>query len=117
MKVTKASIKSEDFKEFKVDQNLLKHFKTASPFESQVEVHLYFTDLYIVLSGNAVVQVSENFSGGEEKKKGEIRNCQMNTYDTFQIQEGDILLIPFGTAHKLTVNSGDFEQIILKIPR
>lgn len=117
MKVVKASIKSETFKELKVNQSILKYFKTTSPFESQVEVHSYFNDLYIVLSGNVVVQVSENFSGGEEKGEGEIRNCQMNAYDTFEIHGGDILLIPFGTAHKLIVDSGDFEQIVLKIPK
>lgn len=117
MKAIKASVKSETFKEVKINQITLKYFKTASPFESPVEVHSYFNDLYIVLSGNVVVQVSENFSGGEEKGEGEIRNCQMNTYDTFDIHKGDILLIPFGTAHKLIVDSGDFEQIVLKIPK
>ncbi len=117
MKAVKASIKSGAFKELKVGQIILKYFKTTSPFESQVEVHSYFNDLYIVLSGNAVVQVSENFSGGEEKEEGEIRNCQMNGCDTFEIKEGDALLIPFSTAHKLIVDSGDFEQIVLKIPK
>jgi len=41
----------------------------------------------------------------------------MDAYDTFEIHKGDILLIPFGIAHKLTVDSGYFEQIVLKIPK
>ena len=78
---------------------------------------MYFTDLYIVLGGNAVVRVSENFSGGEKRGKGEISNCQMKFYDTIKIQKDDIVLIPAGTAHKLIVESDAFEQIILKIPK
>ena len=117
MKAMKASVRSETFEEVRIDRLALRYFKTASPFESPVEVHSYFNDLYVVLGGNAVVQVSEEFSGGEEKGEGEIRNCQMNAYDTFKLREGDVLLIPFGTAHKLIVDSGDFEQIVLKIPK
>lgn len=117
MKVVQASTRSGAFKELKVSQIILKYFKTTSPFESQTEVHSHFNDLYIVLRGNAIVQVSENFSGGEEKEEGEIRNCQMNGYDIFKIKEGDVLLIPFGTAHKLIVDSGNFEQLVLKIPK
>jgi len=117
MKVLKESIESEAFKELRVGQTIVKYFETTCPFESQVEVHSYFSDLYIVLSGNAVVQVSENFSGGEEKGEGEIGNCQMNGHDIFEIHKRDIFLIPFGTSHKLIVDSGGFEQIVLKIPK
>ena len=117
MKVTKISIKARDFREFKVKNNLLKYFKTMSPFESQTEVHLHFNDVYIVLEGNAVVQVSKNYSGGKEITEGEIRDCQMKFYDTIKIQKDDIVLIPAGTAHKLIVESDAFEQIILKIPK
>ena len=106
---------AEDFREFKVKNVLVKYFKTVSPFESQTEVHLYFNDLYLVLKGSAVVWVSEDFSGGDEKEKGEIRNCSMHTYDTIGIKEGDVLLIPAGTAHRLIVSSGNFEQIVLKV--
>jgi len=115
MKVTKLSIKSETFEEVKIGRNILKYFKINSPFESQPEVHSYFSDLYIVLHGEATVQVSENFSGGEEVEEGEIRNCIMGTYKTFEISKGDILLIPFNTAHKLIIKSGSFEQLVLKI--
>lgn len=116
MKVTKLSIKSEAFEKIKISSTiLLKYFETKSPFRSQCEVHSYFSDLYIVLNGKATVQTSEDFSGGEEVEEGEIRNCTMNSYDTFEINEGDILLIPFNTAHKLIIDSGNFEQIILKI--
>lgn len=115
MKVKKLSIKSNAFKEIKISQNILKYFHVKSPFESQIEVHSHFSDLYIVMKGKATVQVSKNFAGGEEQGEGEIRNCKMHTYDTFEINSGDILLIPFGTAHKLIVDSGNFEQIVLKI--
>jgi mannose-6-phosphate isomerase-like protein (cupin superfamily) len=117
MKAFKTSIKSETFKELRVNQNTLKYFKTTSPFESPVEVHYYFNDLYIVLNGSAIVQVSEDFSEGEEKGQGEIRNCKMHTYDTFEIKTGEVLFIPFGVAHKLIVDFGDLEQIVLKIPK
>ena len=45
MKVVKASIESETFKELKVSENILRYFKTTSPFESQVDVHSCFNDL------------------------------------------------------------------------
>lgn len=39
MKVVKASIKSETFRGLKISQNILKYFKTTSPFESKDGVH------------------------------------------------------------------------------
>lgn len=118
MKAFKTCYRSEDFEELRISNKVtLKFFKTRAPFESSVEMHLYFNDVYIILKGKALVNVSENFSGGEEQAPGEIRNCHLDTYDVFEVQEGDIFFIPHGTAHNLIVDSGEFEQIVLKIPK
>lgn len=116
MKYLKYSIRDESFKEFKKRDLLIRKVNFSAPFEGETEVHKYFNDVYIVVFGKAKVFISDNFSGGKEIDKGEIRGCKMLNYETVDISEGDFLLISANTAHKLVVEEGNFAQFIIKIP-
>ncbi len=112
----KYSIEDVFFNEFRKGNFVIRKVKFSAPFEGEIEVHKYFSDMYVVYSGKAKVILSNEYFGGKEIDRGEIRECEIKSYKEEFISEGDILIIPAGTAHKLLVDAGDFVQLIIKIP-
>ncbi|MCX7845738.1 MAG: hypothetical protein N2312_03895 [Dictyoglomaceae bacterium] len=112
----KYSIKEKFFDEFKKGNFIIRKVNFFAPFEGEGEVHKYINDIYVVYSGKAKVILSNEYIGGKEIDRGEIRGCEMKNYKEELISEGDILIIPAGVAHKLIVEDGNFIQLIIKIP-
>jgi|YelNatPaOPRAMG01_1025707.scaffolds.fasta_scaffold00582_40 mannose-6-phosphate isomerase-like protein (cupin superfamily) len=113
----KFSIYDKSVSDLKIYNFLLRFINFTAPFEGETEVHKNVNDLYIVYSGNAKVYISNSFSGGKEIEEGELRGCDIKDFDIVEIKDGDVLLIPANTAHKLIVEDGVFMQFILKIPK
>jgi len=115
--IVKQSINSDIFNIIKFNNHEIKLFKTDFPYESKTEVHLSFYDLYIVISGEANLLSSKTYSEGYCEKEGEIRDCKIEQADEVKIEEGDVVLIPCGIAHQITVISDKFKQLVIKIPK
>lgn len=116
MSYQKCSIKHDSFNEFRKGNFIIRKVNFSAPFEGEVEVHKYINDIYVVYSGKARVILSNEYFGGREIDRGEIRECEIKNCKEEFISEGDILIIPSGTAHKLLVEEGNFVQLIIKIP-
>lgn len=112
----KYSLKDNSFNEFRKENFIIRKVNFSAPFEGETEVHEYVNDIYVVYSGKAKVILSDEYLEGREIDRGEIRGCEIKNYREEFISEGDILIIPAGTAHKLLVEEGEFIQLIIKIP-
>ncbi|MGB9678114.1 MAG: hypothetical protein ACPLZ9_05785 [Candidatus Ratteibacteria bacterium] len=84
-------------------------------YESKTEVHKNFIDIFIVKNGEAKVIIGNIYYGGNEDKEGEIRDCIINNYEEVIIREGEILIIPNNTAHKVIVEHKPYISIVIKI--
>jgi len=116
MKYIKISYKDFEFKDFiSIDNILCKIVEINSPYESQCEVHENYIDIFIPLEGFAKIFISDDYYGGNEIKKGEIRDCSINNYQIEYISKGDILIIAQKCAHKVVIENDVFKSILIKV--
>lgn len=84
------------------------------PSTGKAEVHKFHHDLYVALLGKATVQVGKLSGEIEKTAEGELRSNSIEVTDQFEMQAGDILLIPANFAHRVIVNDF-YQQWVFKI--
>lgn len=84
------------------------------PSTGKAEVHEFQHDLYVPLAGKAVVQVGRLAGKVEKTADGEFRSDSIEVVEQFEVQVGDILLIPAGLAHRVVVDEF-YQQWVFKL--
>ncbi len=110
----KMSLNSKD--SFKIEDLTVKISELKPFFDGNAEVHLHFSDLFMVISGKATVMIGRKFTDGIEIENGEIRDCTIENPIEYKVKENDLLFIPAGFAHKVKVDEAEFVQYVVKIP-
>jgi len=77
------------------------------------EVHDASDDVYYVLAGAATLVVGGSLDAPKEIEPGEWRSPKINDGQTFQLNKGDLIVVPRGTPHQRT--GKDFSMILIKI--
>ncbi|WP_041081302.1 cupin domain-containing protein [Thermotoga profunda] len=84
------------------------------PSTGKAEVHEFQHDLYVALTGRAIVQVGKLIGEIEKIAEGEFRSNSIEMSEQFEMQTGDILLIPAGLAHRVIINES-YQQWVFKL--
>lgn len=77
------------------------------------ELHDASDDVYYVLEGTATLTLGGKLDAPKEVEPGEWRSASISGGQTFQITQGDLIVVPRGTPHQRT--SKDFSMILIKI--
>lgn len=77
------------------------------------ELHDASDDVYYVLEGTATLVLGGRLDAPKEIEPGEWRSATINGGQTFQINKGDLIVVPRGTPHQRT--GKDFSMILIKI--
>ena len=77
------------------------------------ELHDGSDDVYYVLEGTATLTLGGKLEAPHEVEPGEWRSTSINGGQTFQINKGDLIVVPRGTPHQRT--GKDFSMILIKI--
>lgn len=77
------------------------------------ELHDASDDVYYVLEGTATLVLGGRLDSPKEIEPGEWRSATINGGQTFQINKGDLIVVPRGTPHQRT--GKDFSMILIKI--
>jgi mannose-6-phosphate isomerase-like protein (cupin superfamily) len=77
------------------------------------ELHDASDDVYYVLEGTATLTLGGKLDSPKEVEPGEWRSASINGGQTFQINKGDLIVVPRGTPHQRT--GKDFSMILIKI--
>lgn len=70
------------------------------------EVHRYYDDAFVVTEGKAILVAGGTVLDGKTEKDGETRGSAMQNGQSQTIAKGDIVHIPAGTPHQLTIAPG-----------
>ena len=77
------------------------------------ELHDASDDVYYVLEGTATLVLGGRLDAPKEIEPGEWRSTTIVDGQTFQINKGDLIVVPRGTPHQRT--GKDFSMILIKI--
>lgn len=81
----------------------------------QVEVHKFWNDYIVVLSGSAKVTVGGTPVGMKDQGKGELRGDSITGGQTVTLHPGDAVIIPAGMPHWTQLDPGaHFRYVIFK---
>ena len=80
---------------------------------AQAEVHDASDDVYYVLEGRATLTLGGKLDSPREVEPGEWRGAHIVGGQTFEINKGDLIIVPRGTPHQRT--GKDFSMILIKI--
>jgi len=83
-------------------------------FTGEPEKHLNFTDVYIILEGNAVLSYGKDLESEVEVSSGEFRGKAIKNPKKIEVEKGTIVIIPPNNAHKLDVPD-KLKLIVLKL--
>jgi len=100
--------------EFEITENSFSKIVNMGPFDAEPETHKYWTDVYIVLEGEALLITGEKLQNFREIGNGEYRGGEIVNPEETYLKKGSIAVIPKGTPHKLKVND-NLRQIVMKI--
>lgn len=100
--------------EFDVSDNCFAKFVKLENVETEPEIHENWTDIYIVLEGNAVLTIGEGLIDSRETEKGELRGGTIVNPEEKELEKGSIAVITAGYAHKLKIGKG-FSQLVVKV--
>jgi mannose-6-phosphate isomerase-like protein (cupin superfamily) len=82
------------------------------------EVHEQLDDIFVVKSGHARVIVGGTVSGNRLITPGESRGGTISGGEGFEVGAGDLLWIPAGTPHQVTIpEGGELTYVVLKRPK
>lgn len=80
------------------------------------EVHAYYDDIFVVTEGKATLVTGGTVVNEKAGSDGEAKGTSIQNGESQSIGVGDIVHIPAGTPHQLTIVSGDvFGAIVVKI--
>ena len=83
---------------------------------ADAEVHDDSDDVYYVLEGSAQLTLGGTLDNPREASPGEWKSKKINGGKTFEIQKGDLIIVPRGTPHQRNSTSGkEFSMILIKI--
>ena len=95
--------------------NILMVYREAS---GPSETHAEWTDLYVVQSGNATLLVGGSVENARVDSPGEVRGTGVAGARKVELQAGDVVNIPPGTAHQVVVAEGKpITYLIVKIQK
>jgi mannose-6-phosphate isomerase-like protein (cupin superfamily) len=80
------------------------------------EVHAYYDDIFVVTEGKAILVTGGTVLDGKTEKDGETKGSGIQNGQSQTIAKGDIVHIPAGTPHQLTIAPGDvFGATVVKV--
>ncbi len=82
------------------NHNVLMLYREAS---GPSETHAEWTDFYVVQSGSATLLVGGKLTGSRVDSPGEMRGTGVEGGRQIELQAGDVVNIPPGTAHQVVV--------------
>jgi mannose-6-phosphate isomerase-like protein (cupin superfamily) len=81
----------------------------------EVEVHVKMNDIIVVQEGHATVLIGDRVEGGRETAPNEWRGGKILGGRTYNLAAGDMLWIPAGLGHQMTVTpGGSFSYVVVK---
>ena len=83
--------------------------------DAQAEVHDASDDVYYVLEGSATLTLGGRLDSPTEAQPGEWRAARIVGGQTFQINKGDLVVVPRGTPHQRITAGKDFSMILIKV--
>ena len=82
------------------------------------EMHERFTDFYVVRDGKALLRLGGEISDAKTTEPGEVRGAEIEGGSTIELQTGDVVDIPPGTAHQIVLEEGQtITYLILKVEK
>ena len=81
------------------------------------ELHDASDDVYYVLDGSATLVLGGRLDSAKETDPGEWRSPRIIDGKTFEINKGDLIVVPRGTPHQRSTENRDFTMILIKIYR
>jgi mannose-6-phosphate isomerase-like protein (cupin superfamily) len=83
---------------------------------AEAELHDDSDDVYYVLEGSAQLTLGGTLDAPREASRGEWRSKKINGGTTFEIKEGDLIVVPRGTPHQRNSTRGkEFSMILIKV--
>src|SRR6266404_649510 len=79
------------------------------------ELHDASDDVYYVLEGGATLVLGGKLDAPKEIEPGEWRSPKIIDGKTFEITQGDLVIVPRGTPHQRSTANKDFTMILIKI--
>ncbi len=79
------------------------------------ELHDASDDVYYVLEGGATLVLGGKLDAPKEIEPGEWRSPKIIDGKTFEITQGDLVIVPRGTPHQRSTPNKDFTMILIKI--
>ena len=79
------------------------------------EVHDNSDDIYLVLDGKATLMLGGTLVDPNEISPGEWRSKAATGGRKIDIQKGDLIVVPRGTAHQRTVTGKGFSMVLIKV--
>jgi mannose-6-phosphate isomerase-like protein (cupin superfamily) len=80
------------------------------------EVHAHYDDIFMVTEGKATLVTGGTVIDGKADSDGETRGTGILNGNSQMIATGDIVHIPAGTPHQLTIANGDvYSAIVVKV--
>lgn len=80
------------------------------------EVHAHYDDIFFVTQGGATLTTGGTVVNGKTGSDGETKGSSIENGKSQKIAEGDVVHIPAGTPHQLTLASGTvFSAIVIKV--
>ncbi|POZ88720.1 hypothetical protein [Petrotoga sibirica] len=100
--------------EIPISRNSFGKFVQLSNMETEAEKHKKWTDVYIVLDGEADLTVGEDLLNSKEIEDGEFRGGEITKPITTKLRKGSIAIITHNFPHKLKTYDV-FAQLVIKI--
>jgi mannose-6-phosphate isomerase-like protein (cupin superfamily) len=79
------------------------------------ELHDASDDVYYVLEGSATLVLGGKLDAPKEVEPGEWRSPKIIDGKVYEINKGDLVVVPRGTPHQRSTANKDFTMILIKI--
>jgi mannose-6-phosphate isomerase-like protein (cupin superfamily) len=72
-----------------------------------IEVHMQWTDVFVIQSGSATLVTGGSLAGAKEASPGEWRDGRMAGSTSAKLKPGDVVVIPASTPHQFKLEPGE----------